>query len=249
MKKQLLTLALVSGSTISGNALAQNTVQLNELMKCNGWSERAIKNDQYFLENFMYEGLEEEDKKYRTQLQAFKKAFKQKHEPNKEEWENDSTYFPIDKANSIFESVTFYGNYGMGFHYRAKLKPTVNVIQLKSAIEVRDGFKFKEYSKGDLDQYAVTLKLAEKKQTSEYKTDVARKRAEKEAEELYSIVEKNYPWIGMVIDEPFKVNKMYAFGKQIKNNTDFSTYIGIEEKFSGKTVGKYIVCGVGEYQI
>lgn len=236
MEKKILTLLLTFGSAVSGNAFAQGTAPLDELMKCSGWSERALKYGQYFLENFMSEGLEKENKKYRIELQAFNKAFKEKPNPTAEDWDNDITYTPIDKKNSIFEEVTFYNNYGMGFKYIAKLKPTVNITQLKSSLETRDQFKFKNYSKRHLDQYAMTKELAANDQTSDQRSA-----------QLYSAIKLNYPWLGMIIDEHSKANTVYAFGKKIKDNPDISTYIGIEQHL-GKTPVHYLVCGVNPYQ-
>ncbi|NNH76515.1 hypothetical protein HLH17_02210 [Acinetobacter sp. ANC 5380] len=241
MKKKFLALLLTSGCIFSGNSFAQvtGTAPLDALLTCSGWSERATKDGAYFLENFNYEGLEGENKKYKFDLQAFNKAYKEKPNPQAEEWDNYTTYTPRDKANSIFEEVTFYGYNGMGFQYRGKLKPSVNLAQLKSTIENRDKFKFKEYSQGHLDQYAVTMSLADKKNQAEQN---------KEAEKLYNTVQNYYPWVGVVITEHFKAKSISAFGKEITNNQDFVTYIGIEQT-TGKKAANYLVCGVGQSQL
>lgn len=237
MKKSFLALCfLATSGLVSTHSIAANA-DLDNLLLCGGWSERAQGNQTaFFLENVVSEHSYM-SKSYKPNMQLFLKSYKEKKipvDPDDVESPNIRIFNPINKSTGMFESIQVNGFYGAGFRSKSKIKSNVNINDLKAQLEKRDHFKFQNYTGTQMKQFRTDYKTL---WDIEDDNKIDRERAR---------LAKLYPHISALGFHDENLKDLSIFIKPIKNTDPFGSYIAIENQGTAQKPQYYLVCGVGD---
>lgn len=237
MKKNYLALCfLTTCGLMSTNSIAANT-NLDELLLCGGWNERAQGNQTaFFLENVVSE-YSYMSKSFKPNMQLFLKSYKEKKipvDPDEVESPNLRIFNPINKSTGIFENIQINGYYGAGFRSSSKIKSNVNINELKAQLEKRDNFKFQNYTGTQMKQFRTDYK-----KLWDIEDDNKQNRERMRLAKLY-------PHLSALGFHDEDAKDISIFIKPIKNTDPFGSYIAIENQGTTQKPQYYLVCGVGD---